>query len=105
MKIAYRIITPILSVGAIVIGIMLKLFHFAIGTVSEELSQLTTLLEAFNVQTKFEFSVVLKRCHRSFLHFLIKCVRLCRIKHLVCPHYRNQIFCFRKVDNVMGVAG
>ncbi len=58
MKIAYRIITPILSVGAIVIGIMLKLFHFAIGTVSEELSQLTTLLEAFNVQTKFEFSVV-----------------------------------------------
>ena len=58
MKIAYRIITPILSIGAIVIGIMLKLFHFAIGTVSEELSQLTTLLEAFNVQTKFEFSVV-----------------------------------------------
>ena len=58
MKIAYRIITPILSVGAIVIGIMLKLFHFAIGTASEELSQLTTLLEAFNVQTKFEFSVV-----------------------------------------------
>ena len=58
MKIAYRIITPILSVGAIVIGIMLKLFHFAIGMVSEELNQLTTLLEAFNVQTKFEFSVV-----------------------------------------------
>ena len=58
MKIAYRIITPILSVGAIVIGIMLKLFHFALGTASEELSQLTTLLEAFNVKTKFEFSVV-----------------------------------------------
>ncbi len=58
MKIAYRIITPILSIGAIVIGIMLKLFHFAIGTVSEELSQLTQLLEAFKVQTKFEFSVV-----------------------------------------------
>lgn len=58
MKIAYRIITPILSVGAIVIGIVLKLFHFAIGTASEELSQLTTLLEAFNVKTKFEFSVV-----------------------------------------------
>lgn len=58
MKIAYRIITPILSVGAIVIGIVLKLFHFAIGTASEELSQLTQLLEAFNVKTKFEFSVV-----------------------------------------------
>ncbi len=58
MKIAYRIITPILSVGAIVIGIMLKLFHFAIGSASEELSQLTTLLQAFKVKTNFEFSVV-----------------------------------------------
>lgn len=58
MKIAYRIITPILSIGALVIGIVLNLFHFAIGTASEELSQLTTLLEAFNVKTKFEFSVV-----------------------------------------------
>ena len=58
MKIAYKIITPLLSIGAIVIGIMLKLFHFAIGMVSEELSQLTTLLQAFNVKTNFEFSVV-----------------------------------------------
>lgn len=58
MKIAYRIITPVLSVGAIVIGIVLKLFHFAIGTASEELSQLTQLLQAFNVKTNFEFSVV-----------------------------------------------
>ena len=58
MKIAYRIITPILSVGAIVIGVVLKLFHFALGTASEELSQITQLLEAFNVKTKFEFSVV-----------------------------------------------
>ncbi len=58
MKIAYRIITPILSVGAIVIGIVLKLFHFAIGMASEELNQLTTLLQAFNIKTNFEFSVV-----------------------------------------------
>lgn len=58
MKIAYRIITPILSVGAIAIGIVLKLFHFAIGMASEELGQITQLLEAFNVKTKFEFSVV-----------------------------------------------
>lgn len=58
MKIAYKIITPLLSIGAIVIGVMLKLFHFAIGMVSEELSQLTTLLQAFNVKTNFEFSVV-----------------------------------------------
>ncbi len=58
MKIAYRIITPILSIGAIVMGVLLKLFHFAIGTASEELSQLTTLLQAFNIKTNFEFSVV-----------------------------------------------
>lgn len=58
MKIAYRIITPILSVGAIVIGIMLKLFHFAIGMASEELDQLTTILQNLNVNTTFEFSVV-----------------------------------------------
>lgn len=58
MKIAYRIITPILSIGAIVMGILLKLFHFAIDTASEELSQLTTLLQAFNIKTNFEFSVV-----------------------------------------------
>lgn len=58
MKIAYRIITPILSIGAIVIGIVLSLFHFAIGTASEELDQIVQLLKAFNVQTEFEFSVV-----------------------------------------------
>lgn len=58
MKIAYRIITPVIAAGALVIGVVLKLFHFAIGTASEELSQLTQLLEAFNVKTKFEFSVV-----------------------------------------------
>lgn len=58
MKIAYRIITPILSVGAIVIGVMLKLFYFAIGMVSEELNQLTSILQALNVKTTFDFSVV-----------------------------------------------
>ena len=58
MKIAYKIITPILSIGAIVMGVMLKLFYFAIGAATEELSQLTQILEAFNVKTKFEFSVV-----------------------------------------------
>lgn len=58
MKIAYRIITPILSIGAIVMGIMLKLFHFAIGGATEELGQLATLLQAFKVKTNFEFSVV-----------------------------------------------
>ncbi len=58
MKIAYKIITPILSIGAIVMGILLKLFHFAIGGASEELNQLSGLLQAFNVKTNFEFSVV-----------------------------------------------
>ena len=58
MKIAYRIITPLLTVGALVIGVVLKLFHFALGSATEQLGQLTQLLEAFNVKTKFEFSVV-----------------------------------------------
>ena len=58
MKIAYRIITPVLAAGALVIGVMLKLFHFALGAATEELSQLTQLLQAFNVKTNFEFSVV-----------------------------------------------
>ncbi|MBE6774307.1 MAG: hypothetical protein IJN68_03885 [Clostridia bacterium] len=58
MKIAYRIITPILALGTIAIGIVMKLFHFAIGTASEQLSQLTDLLKMFNIKTTFEFSVV-----------------------------------------------
>lgn len=56
MKIAYRIITPILAVGAVVMGFFLNLFYFAIGGASDELSSLVQLAEMFNVSTKYEFS-------------------------------------------------
>ena len=40
MKLAYRIITPILAVGAVVMGLMLKLFYFAIGGLTEEIASM-----------------------------------------------------------------
>lgn len=57
MKLAYRIITPILAVGAVVMGFLLKLFYFAIGGASEEINSIVTLVQQFGVQTKYEFSV------------------------------------------------
>ncbi len=56
MKIAYRIVTPILAVGAIVMGLLLKLFYFAIGGASDEISSIVTLAQQFGVNTKYEFS-------------------------------------------------
>ncbi len=56
MKIAYRIITPLLAVGAVVMGFLLKLFYFAIGGVTEEISSIVTLASQFGVATKYEFS-------------------------------------------------
>ena len=56
MKIAYRIITPILAIGAVVMGLMLKLFYFAVGGLTDEISTIVTLAEQFGVQTKYEFS-------------------------------------------------
>ncbi len=56
MKIAYRIITPILAVGAVVMGFFLKLFYFALGGLTEEISSIVTLASQFGVATKYEFS-------------------------------------------------
>lgn len=56
MKIAYRIITPILALGAVAMGLFLKLFYFAIGGATEEITSIVTLLQQFGVSTKFEFS-------------------------------------------------
>ncbi len=56
MKIAYRIITPILAVGAVVMGFLLKLFYFAIGGITEEIGAIVTLASQFGVATKYEFS-------------------------------------------------
>lgn len=58
MKIAYRIITPILAVGAIAMGLLLKLFYFAIGGASDEINSIVQLLQQFNVSTQFEYSAV-----------------------------------------------
>ena len=58
MKIAYRIITPILAVGAVVMGLLLKLFYFAIGGISDELTTIVNLVAQFGVQTKYEFSAI-----------------------------------------------
>ncbi len=58
MKIAYRIITPILAIGAVVMGLMLKLFYFAIGGLTDEIGSLVTLVQQFGLATKFEFSAV-----------------------------------------------
>ena len=56
MKIAYRIITPILSVGAVLMGFLLKLFYFAIGSADESLSSIVQLVGALGVKTTYEFS-------------------------------------------------
>ncbi len=58
MKIAYRIITPILAIGAVVMGLMLKLFYFAVGGLTEEIAAIVTLAEQFGVKTKYEFSAI-----------------------------------------------
>jgi hypothetical protein len=58
MKLAYRIITPILAIGAVVMGLMLKLFYFAIGGITDEIASIVTLAQQFGVATKFEFSAV-----------------------------------------------
>ena len=55
MKIAYRIITPILAVGAVLMGFFLKLFYFAIGTADESLSSIVQLVGALGVKTTYEF--------------------------------------------------
>ncbi len=56
MKIAYRIITPLLAVGAVVMGFFLKLFYFAIGGITDEISSIVALASQFGVATKYEFS-------------------------------------------------
>ncbi len=56
MKIAYRIITPLIAIGAVVMGFFLKLFYFAIGGLTDEISSIVTLASQFGVATNYEFS-------------------------------------------------
>ena len=57
MKIAYRIITPILAVGTIAMGIFLDMFYFAIGSPNETINQLMPALSRLNIPTTFSFSI------------------------------------------------
>ncbi len=56
MKIAYRIVTPILALGAVAMGLFLKLFSFTIGGASDEITSIVNLLGQFGVNTTFEYS-------------------------------------------------
>ncbi len=56
MKIAYRIVTPILAVGAVVMGFFLKLFYFSIGGITNELTSIVNIAQALGVKTNYEFS-------------------------------------------------
>ena len=56
MKIAYRIITPILALGAVAMGLLLKLFYFVVGGATEEISSIVALAQQFGVKTVYEYS-------------------------------------------------
>ncbi|MBQ7118165.1 MAG: hypothetical protein IJN88_08150 [Clostridia bacterium] len=56
MKIAYRIITPLLAIGAVAMGFFLKLFYFTLGGLTDEISSIVTLASQFGVNTTYEFS-------------------------------------------------
>ena len=58
MKLAYRIITPIFAIGAVVMGLLLKLFYFAIGGATQEITSIVALAQQFGVQTQFEYSAI-----------------------------------------------
>ncbi len=56
MKLAYRIVTPVIAVGAVVMGFFLKLFYFTIGGITDELTSIVTIAQALGVKTSYEFS-------------------------------------------------
>ena len=56
MKIAYRIITPILALGAVAMGFLLKLFYFVVGGASDEITSIVNLAQQFGVKTNYEYS-------------------------------------------------
>ncbi len=58
MKLAYRIVTPILAVGAVALGFFLKLFTFVVGSTDEQINNLVNAVTSlFNgINTTFEYS-------------------------------------------------
>lgn len=60
MKIAYRIVTPILAVGAIVMGFFLKMFSFTIGNGDEQINNLISAVSSLSsgkFSTLYEYSL------------------------------------------------
>lgn len=60
MKIAYRIVTPIIAVASIVLGIFLKMFYFVIGSENEQIGSIVNLVSQLSngkISTTYEFSV------------------------------------------------
>lgn len=63
MKIAYRIVTPIIALLAIVGGIFLKMFYFVVGSADDQIGQLVNAISSIAQQStgrnylQYEFSV------------------------------------------------
>lgn len=60
MKIAYRIVTPILALGSIAMGIFLKMFCFVVGNADEQISSIINAVSQLSqgkINTTFEYSV------------------------------------------------
>lgn len=60
MKIAYRIVTPILALASIAFGIFLKMFYFTIGSTDESIGSLVNAfaqLSNGSFSTTYEYSV------------------------------------------------
>ncbi len=63
MKIAYRIVTPILAVAAVVLGFFLKMFYFVVGSTNDQIGNLVNAISGLVSQNSgknilnYEFSV------------------------------------------------
>ena len=58
MKLAYRIVTPILALGAVALGFFLKLFTFVVGSTDDQINSLVNAVSSlFNgIHTTYEYS-------------------------------------------------
>ena len=59
MKLAYRIVTPILAVVSVVLGIFLKMFYFTVGNADETIGNLINAIASITdkFSTTFEYSI------------------------------------------------
>ncbi len=59
MKLAYRIVTPIIAVASVVLGIFLKMFYFTVGNADETIGNLINAIASLTdkLSTTFEYSI------------------------------------------------